>query len=181
MLTRRVLSTLAALASGAIAVALFSTFLWPEAPVTQREVELGRAEAFPAGTVTTFRLLDGEDAPVRLSPAAWIGPSCPTEQAWTGFEGIVVHLVRLKDGTFLALSGESPHLGEVVLWLPEFTWEGETGWFREPCHGDTYAMDGARVFGPAPRGLDRFAVRVVGGVVKVDPLEVAEGAPSPLP
>jgi Rieske Fe-S protein len=41
------------------------------------------------------------------------------------------------------------------------------GWFRDLCHGSTYLMDGERVFGPAPRDLDRYPVSIVGSRVVV--------------
>jgi cytochrome b6-f complex iron-sulfur subunit len=64
-------------------------------------------------------------------------------------------------------------------------------WFECPCHGSRYDRIGTKVleFGPAPRGLDRFAVSVDGGgVLTVDtskltlgPLPVALGQPGILP
>ena len=59
-------------------------------------------------------------------------------------------------------------------------------WFECPCHGSRYDRLGTKVqeLGPAPRGLDRFAARVSGGVLTVDtgkitlgPLPVALGQP----
>ena len=60
-------------------------------------------------------------------------------------------------------------------------------WFECPCHGSRYDRLGIKVleFGPAPRGLDRFAASVDGaGILTVDtskltlgPLPVALGQP----
>ena len=64
-------------------------------------------------------------------------------------------------GGLLALWRKCPHLGCTVPWRPDFTFLGRTGWFRCPCHGSTYTREGGvLVFGPAPRSLDRFAVKV---------------------
>ncbi len=41
-------------------------------------------------------------------------------------------------------------------------------WFECPCHGSQYNRVGEKKGGPAPRGLDRFAIEVSGGVVIVD-------------
>jgi len=42
------------------------------------------------------------------------------------------------------------------------------GWFECPCHGSRYNAVGELERGPAPRGLDRFALREVAGEVEVD-------------
>src|SRR3546814_6212901 len=41
-------------------------------------------------------------------------------------------------------------------------------WFECPCHGSQYNQVGEKKGGPAPRGLDRFAMSVSGGVLSVD-------------
>ncbi len=51
---------------------------------------------------------------------------------------------------------------------PHYEWDGITGLFRNPCHGELFDMAGDRVFGPSPRGLDRFAIEVVNANVVVD-------------
>jgi cytochrome b6-f complex iron-sulfur subunit len=66
-------------------------------------------------------------------------------------------------------------------------------WLECPCHGSRYdrlgiKVDGAQ-FGPAPRGMDRFAVTVDGaGALTVDtaritlgPLPIALGQPGLIP
>jgi cytochrome b6-f complex iron-sulfur subunit len=59
-------------------------------------------------------------------------------------------------------------------------------WFECACHGSRYDRLGTKVleYGPAPRGMDRFAHRVEGGRLTVDtssitlgPLPVALGQP----
>lgn len=72
-------------------------------------------------------------------------------------------------GGLIALYQKCPHLGCAVPWRPEFVFGGATGWFRCPCHGSTYTKGGLRVFGPAPRSLDTFAITRNGdGSVTVD-------------
>lgn len=41
-------------------------------------------------------------------------------------------------------------------------------WFECPCHGSQYNQVGEKKAGPAPRGLDRFAMSVSGGALTVD-------------
>jgi cytochrome b6-f complex iron-sulfur subunit len=94
------------------------------------------------------------------------------------------------DGSALnvrALSQKCPHLGcRPNPCLEDF-------WLRCPCHQSRYDRLGTKVagelYGPAPRGMDRYAVRVdSAGVLFVDtsritlgPLPVALGQPGLIP
>ena len=49
--------------------------------------------------------------------------------------------------------------------------------FECPCHASKYRLHGEYYSGPAPRGLDRFPVEVVGGQVFVDTGKVQVGPP----
>lgn len=64
-----------------------------------------------------------------------------------------------------------PHLGCRV--PPCFT----SQWFECPCHGSQYNQAGEKKGGPAPRGMDRFATDVSGGVLTVDTGQVIQGPP----
>ncbi|MGH2740851.1 MAG: ubiquinol-cytochrome c reductase iron-sulfur subunit [Actinomycetota bacterium] len=48
-------------------------------------------------------------------------------------------------------------------------------WFECPCHGSKYNAVGEYRDGPAPRGMDRFAVKVEGGKVVVDTSNIVLG------
>ena len=50
-------------------------------------------------------------------------------------------------------------------------------WFECPCHGSKYNRAGEWRDGPAPTGLDRFAVRVENGSVAVDTSQIVKGPP----
>src|SRR4029077_11094271 len=62
----------------------------------------------------------------------------------------------------VALYQKCVHLGCRVPWCKS------SQWFECPCHGSKYNRVGEKKAGPAPRGLDRFAVSVVAGQVIVD-------------
>jgi cytochrome b6-f complex iron-sulfur subunit len=67
------------------------------------------------------------------------------------------------DNGVLALWWKCPHLGCTV---PFIAGENE---FICPCHGSVYQYDGARVSGPAPRGLDIMPMTVLDdGAITVD-------------
>ncbi len=72
------------------------------------------------------------------------------------------YLVRMPDGGFLALYRKCTHLGCVVPWNPA------EGRFVCPCHASAFEVDGQVINPPAPRPLDRFAVTIVDGIVRVD-------------
>ena len=84
-------------------------------------------------------------------------------------------LVDTGRPTPLALSARSPQLGETVIHC------GTSGWFEDPMHGSKFDPLGRYVVGPAPRGLDRFAVRVLDGVAWIDPSAVTPGPPRGMP
>jgi cytochrome b6-f complex iron-sulfur subunit len=50
-------------------------------------------------------------------------------------------------------------------------------WFECQCHGSQYNRNGEKKGGPAPRGLDRFALTVSNGVASVDTAKVITGPP----
>jgi cytochrome b6-f complex iron-sulfur subunit len=63
------------------------------------------------------------------------------------------------------------HLGCRVPWCKS------SQWFECPCHGSKYNRVGEKKAGPAPRGLDHFAVQVTGGQVIVDTGALSQGVP----
>ncbi|MBJ7292087.1 MAG: Rieske 2Fe-2S domain-containing protein [Ilumatobacteraceae bacterium] len=62
----------------------------------------------------------------------------------------------------VALYQKCPHLGCRV---PECK---SSQWFECPCHGSQYNRVGEKKGGPAPRGMDRFAVSITNGVLVID-------------
>ncbi len=79
----------------------------------------------------------------------------------------LVNLTEEQGGPgFLALWWKCPHLGCTVPWRQEFpfidpaTGQEKRGWFRCPCHGSTYDDAGVRVYGPAPRPMDRMQLTI---------------------
>lgn len=69
----------------------------------------------------------------------------------------------------MALYWVCVHLGCKVPWCVT------SQWLECPCHGSGYNRWGEYQEGPAPRGLDRFAVEIQDGVVMVDTSEVITG------
>ncbi len=90
-------------------------------------------------------------------------------------EGIVKYFldgrfyVTSSDGEVVALYQKCPHLGCRVPFCDS------SGRFECPCHGSKYNLRGEYIEGPAPRGMDRFPIRIDGDQVLVDTAEVKEG------
>jgi cytochrome b6-f complex iron-sulfur subunit len=76
------------------------------------------------------------------------------------------------DGGIVALYQKCPHLGCRV---PECV---TSQWFECPCHGSKYNQVGEKRGGPAPRGMDRFAVEIgTDGSLTVDTGTIIQGPP----
>ncbi len=72
-------------------------------------------------------------------------------------------IVTGMESGLVALYQKCPHLGCRV---PECK---SSQWFECPCHGSQYNRVGEKKAGPAPRGMDRFALSIsAGGDVVVD-------------
>jgi len=82
--------------------------------------------------------------PVDLGPAGGLGVGQARDVG-------LVALARDGEGWF-ALSLVCPHLGCRPAWHPA------SGRFLCPCHGSSFALDGSRLTGPAPRGLAHLAL-----------------------
>jgi cytochrome b6-f complex iron-sulfur subunit len=72
----------------------------------------------------------------------------------------------------LALYRKCPHLGcQIPPLCPK------SDWFECLCHGSKYNIIGEKRAGPAPRGMDRFAVTVVAGAYVIDTSALLAGPP----
>ncbi len=72
---------------------------------------------------------------------------------------------------FVALYQRCVHLGCRVPWCQS------SQWFECPCHGSKYNRVGEKTAGPAPRGLDSFAITVSGGELTIDTGNIQLGPP----
>ena len=77
----------------------------------------------------------------------------------------------VTEGGYMALYQRCVHLGCRVPWC------ATSQWWECPCHGSKYNQVGEYKEGPAPRGLDRFAITVQGGQIVVDTSKIVTGPP----
>lgn len=101
---------------------------------------------------------------------AWITayPAGAKEKARSVYSG--AELAGMEEGV-VALFQKCPHLGCRV---PECL---TSQWFECPCHGSQYNRVGEKRGGPAPRGMDRFAMEVKDGSLIVKTGTVIQGPP----
>ena len=72
-----------------------------------------------------------------------------------------IYAIKKSDSEVTVLSPVCPHLGCQVFF------DRQGGKFECPCHGSVFAADGARISGPAPRGLDALPAQVRDGALWV--------------
>ena len=95
-------------------------------------------------------------------------PADSLEKARDAYSG--PELTGMEAGV-IALFQTCPHLGCRV---PSCE---SSQWFECPCHGSRYNRVGEKRGGPAPRGMDRFAMEVSGGSLTVDTGARIQGPP----
>lgn len=141
-------------------VGLFLDYFYP------RNVK-GFGGPVPAGRVGDYP--QGGEPRHNLDGQFWLANLDPNEDRPGGTGGA---------NGFLALWHKCPHLGCTVPWRGEFDYEGDTGWYRCPCHGSTYTKTGIRVFGPAPRSMDTMLVEIdAAGNITVQTGSITPGGP----
>lgn len=87
-------------------------------------------------------------------------PKSAVPKAKLAYKGLTKPM-GMEDG-IVALYQKCVHLGCRVPWCQT------SQWFECPCHGSKYNRVGEKVGGPAPRGLDRWAVEIASGNVTIN-------------
>ncbi len=98
----------------------------------------------------------------------------PEVDAWTRAPDRrlgAVWLVRRGDGV-VAYTATCPHLGCSV------DYRAEACRFACPCHASFFAIDGRRLAGPSPRGMDALDARETDGWVEVRFERFRQGTPT---
>ena len=73
--------------------------------------------------------------------------------------------------SFVIFSSICPHLG------CRFNWDGTVNRFICPCHGSQFGLEGDKLAGPAPRGLDPLPYRDQKGTAQVTWIQYKSGTP----
>jgi len=148
------------------AAAGFVAFLWPTAaPVFGGKVNVGKLDDILANIRSNGGFFYASNA--RSYVTVYPAEALPKARGVKEYKPI---LAGMEEGV-VALYQKCPHLGCRV---PECK---SSQWFECPCHGSQYNRSGEKKGGPAPRGMDHFAVNVGGtGDVIIDTSTVFVGA-----
>ncbi len=142
-------------------------FLWP-GPAEGMGVE------YPMGTLDEINAAFPDWAhgtPIEFRPARAFVVNVPAAKAMA--MGEPAEVAAPAAGEILALWRKCPHLGCMIPQACE-----TRSRFQCYCHQSTYNIIGEKLeLGPAPRGMDRFPVRIDAGVVIVDTRELINGPP----
>lgn len=156
-------TTLMAVSSGVFGLAIIG-FLWPSsAGGFGGVVSLGRKGELDAA------ITEGNGFAYFPQGKLWLTkyPAGAISKASAVYEA---ELAGMEAG-YVALWQTCPHLGCRV---PECV---TSQWFECPCHGSKYNQVGEYKAGPAPRGMDRFALLVEGDTISADTSEEIQGPP----
>jgi Rieske Fe-S protein len=148
-----------------LAVGGFVAFLWPtKTGGFGGKVPVGKVDDIVAG------IRAGQGFFYAPNARAWI-TQYPVD-AVPKAEGIYPEslLTGMRQG-LIAQYQKCPHLGCRV---PQCV---SSQWFECGCHGSQYNRVGEKKGGPAPRGLDRFAMTVAGDSFTVDTGLIIQGPP----
>jgi cytochrome b6-f complex iron-sulfur subunit len=149
------------------AAAGFVAFLWPTAKGGfGGKVSIGKLDDILAAIRSNGGFL--YNATARSHITAYPADALPKAKAVKEYAPV---LSGMESG-LVALYQKCPHLGCRV---PECK---SSQWFECPCHGSQYNRAGEKKAGPAPRGMDHFAVNVSGtGDVVIDTGTPYQGVP----
>jgi len=141
-------------------------FLWPT-------LSAGFGAKITAGTVADVKKTLATKQPFYNPQGRFYINPYPTDPATIG-QAKKVYSPAILAGMqlgYVALYQKCPHLGCRVPWCQS------SQWFECPCHGSKYNRVGEKKAGPAPRGMDRFALSVSAGNIVVDTKTVYLGPP----
>ena len=150
----------------AFAAASFTAFLWPSGKGGfGSKIRLGKLSEIKAEIEKNDNFLYKPEGRMWLVEY----PAAALPKAEVAYKGQPI-LDGMKAG-IVALYQKCPHLGCRV---PSCA---TSQWFECPCHGSQYNQAGEKKAGPAPRGMDRFAIELAGDVVTVNTGLIVQGPP----
>ena len=148
------------------AAAGFVAFLWPTtAPVFGGKVNVGKLNDIVDSIRSNGGFFYASNA--RSYVTVYPAEALPKARGVAEYSPIIGGM----EAGVVAIYQKCPHLGCRV---PECK---SSQWFECPCHGSQYNRSGEKKAGPAPRGMDHFAVTVGStGDVIIDTSTVFVGA-----
>ena len=145
-------------------------FLWPSS-----SGGFGAKIALPLSIDDIEKFIAENHAPYYYAPGRlYVNPypasALPEAKQVSAYSASAGVLGAMEAG-IVVLYQKCPHLGCRVPWC------ATSQWFECPCHGSQYNRVGEKKGGPAPRGVDRFPVDILGDRITVDTGLVVQGPP----
>jgi Rieske Fe-S protein len=106
---------------------------------------------------------------VKLTPEQAAGFKAKRPDIYANPAGAIAYDAVVMD--FVIFSSICPHLG------CRFNWDTGANRFICPCHGSQFDNEGAKLAGPAPRGLDPLPFRDKDGPAQVTWIQYKSGQP----
>lgn len=134
-------------------------------------------------SVSSFRYLflgpkaKNEEDWVRAASLSELTVNAPKEvvfsrnrvDGWTiASEKTTAWIVKQADDRVVAFAPQCTHLGCA------YHWDQPKGTFVCPCHASLFSIEGKVLGGPAPRPLDKYAIKIERGDLLLGPLETPE-------
>ncbi len=135
-----------------------------------RAWKLGAGLIAAAGAWTSWDLLQPRLAAGFGGVVRTVPPESVPEGDVVEVRAARAYLTKI-DGEVVALSETCSHLSCRVPWC------ASSGRFECPCHGTVFNRAGDHLAGPAPRGMDRYPIAVVDGVIEIDTSSAEPGDP----
>jgi Rieske Fe-S protein len=157
--------------------------VWADVPADQLKA-MGNKPGTPVKIAFNFQYGDGYFPPAADDQSVW-GVQLSDAQA-SSFKAKRPDLFDVPSATvkydavdklpgssvsFVIFSSICPHLG------CRFAWNGDANRFICPCHGSQFGPEGAKLAGPAPRGLDPLPFREKDGKAQVTWIQYKSGEP----
>jgi Rieske Fe-S protein len=131
--------------------------------------KVGAALIAAAGAWTTWDLLKPRLGAGFAAEVKTVAPDAVPANTVLEIPEARAYLTKVNDEV-VAISEKCSHLGCRVPFCDS------SGQFECPCHGTVFNRAGDHQSGPAPRGMDRYAVEVVDGVIVINTAETIAGA-----
>jgi Rieske Fe-S protein len=157
--------------------------VWANIPADQFKAIAGKPGT-PIKLSFNFQFQDGYFPPaaddqsvwgIQLSPAQAEGFKAKRPDLFANPAGVVkyeaVDKMPSTSLAFVIFSSICPHLG------CRFNWDGSANRFICPCHGSQFGLEGDKLAGPAPRGLDPLPYRDQKGTAQVTWIQYKSGTP----
>ena len=143
-------------------------FLWPSS-----SGGFGAKIALPLSIDDIKKFIAENNAPYYYAPGRlYVNPypasALPKAKQVSAYSASAGVLGAMEAG-IVVLYQKCPHLGCRVPWC------ATSQWFECPRHGSQYNRVGEKKGGPAPRGMDRFPVDILGDRITVDTGFVVQG------